>query len=153
VHSFTYEQPARRVIFDVGALARLPDEIARAGFRRVLLISTPGQRFAADAARLVGEALVGTCPIAAMHVPIDAVRIARAQAREVAADCLLAVGGGSTIGLAKAIVLEQELPIIAVPTTYAGSEMTSIYGVSEGGIKEPGGTPGSCPESSCTTPG
>jgi alcohol dehydrogenase class IV len=50
----------------------------------------------------------------------------------------VAIGGGSTIGLGKAIALESPLPIVAVPTTYAGSEMTPIYGLTEGGVKKTG---------------
>jgi maleylacetate reductase len=73
-----------------------------------------------------------------MHVPIETARRARAFAREVGADCAVAIGGGSTIGLGKAIALESALPIIAVPTTYAGSEMTPIYGITEGGEKKTG---------------
>ena len=134
---FVYDHPAQRVIFAAGALDRLPEEIARAGYRRVLMISTPGQRFAA-AGRSLGGVVAATCDIAAMHVPIEAVHVARARAREANADSLLAIGGGSTIGLAKAVALERELPIVAVPTTYAGSEMTPIYGISEGGVKKTG---------------
>ena len=73
-----------------------------------------------------------------MHVPIETARDARARARAVDADGCVAVGGGSSIGLAKAIALETGLPIVAVPTTYAGSEMTSIYGLSEAGVKKTG---------------
>ena len=138
MRSFVYDQPARRVIFAAGALDRLAEEIARAGYRRVLMLSTPGQRFAAEAARALADVLAGTCDIAAMHVPIETVHVARARAGEAGADSLLAIGGGSTIGLAKAIALERELPIVAVPTTYAGSEMTPIYGISEGGVKKTG---------------
>jgi maleylacetate reductase len=135
---FVYEQPARRVIFAPEALDRLPEEISRAGYRRVLMISTPGRRFGAEAENRLGKLLAAACDIAAMHVPIETVHVARARAREANADALLAIGGGSTIGLAKAIALESELPIVAVPTTYAGSEMTSIYGISAGGVKKTG---------------
>jgi alcohol dehydrogenase class IV len=102
------------------------------------MISTPGQRFTAEAARSIGDVLAATCDIAAMHVPIETVHIARGRAREADADSLVAIGGGSTIGLAKAVALDREVPIVAVPTTYAGSEMTPIYGISEGGEKKTG---------------
>ena len=61
-----------------------------------------------------------------MHVPIETARAAREEARRLQADCCVAIGGGSTIGLGKAIALESALPILAIPTTYAGSEMTPI---------------------------
>jgi maleylacetate reductase len=107
----------------------------------VLVVSTPERRFAEDAAAQLGSRMAGVCAGAAMHVPIEAVVAARAQARELASDAVVAIGGGSTIGLAKAIALEMELPIVAVPTTYAGSEMTPIYGISEGGVKKTGRNP------------
>ena len=73
-----------------------------------------------------------------MHVPIETARAARDEARRLEADCAVAVGGGSTTGLGKAIALESSLPILAIPTTYAGSEMTPIYGITEGGLKRTG---------------
>lgn len=73
-----------------------------------------------------------------MHVPIETARTARETARRVAADCAVAIGGGSTIGLGKAIALDSGLPIVAIPTTYSGSEMTPIYGLTEQGVKRTG---------------
>jgi maleylacetate reductase len=73
-----------------------------------------------------------------MHVPIELAREARGTADELRADCAIALGGGSTIGLGKAIALESGLPILAIPTTYAGSEMTPIFGLTEAGRKRTG---------------
>jgi maleylacetate reductase len=73
-----------------------------------------------------------------MHVPIETARAARAAAKRLNADCCVAIGGGSTTGLAKAIALESGLPIVAIPTTFAGSEMTPIWGLTEDGIKTTG---------------
>jgi maleylacetate reductase len=73
-----------------------------------------------------------------MHVPIETAREAREVARKLGADCAVAIGGGSTTGLGKAIALDSGLPILAIPTTYAGSEMTPIYGITEGGLKKTG---------------
>ena len=73
---------------------------------------------------------------AVMHVPVETARAARDFAARLGADCAVAIGGGSTTGLGKAIALELGLPIIAIPTTYAGSEMTPIYGLTEGGAEE-----------------
>ena len=106
------------------------------------MLSTPEQ---ADAARRVAEMLgprsAGIFPRAVMHVPIETAREARDEARRLGADCAVAIGGGSTTGLGKAIALDSGLPIIAIPTTYAGSEMTPIYGLTEGGVKKTGRDP------------
>jgi alcohol dehydrogenase class IV len=72
------------------------------------------------------------------HVPVEVSAAAIAAARESRADAVLSVGGGSTTGTAKAIALETGLPIVAVPTTYAGSEMTPIWGSTEGTVKTTG---------------
>jgi alcohol dehydrogenase class IV len=73
-----------------------------------------------------------------MHHPIDVIRAARDRARQLDADCYVTIGGGTTTGTGKAIALETGMPVIAVPTTYAGSEMTPIYGLTEGGVKRTG---------------
>lgn len=73
-----------------------------------------------------------------MHVPMETARAARAEAARLEADCCVAIGGGSTVGLAKGIALELGLPILAVPTTYAGSEMRPIWGLTDGGVKRTG---------------
>jgi len=78
---------------------------------------------------------------AVMHVPIETAREAREEARRLGADCAVAIGGGSTTGLGKAIALDSGLPIVAIPTTYAGSEMTPIYGITETGLKKTGKDP------------
>jgi maleylacetate reductase len=136
---FVYQAPATRVIFGPGTLARLPDEVAQLGAKRALVLCTPEQRASADrVAALLGERAAGIFDRAAMHVPIESAREARAEARRLGADCAVAIGGGSTTGLGKAIALESGLPIVAVPTTYAGSEMTPIYGLTEGGLKKTG---------------
>jgi alcohol dehydrogenase class IV len=128
-----------RVVFGAGAIARLPEEVERLGAKRALVLSTPEQK---DSAEKVAEALarrcVGTYDKAAMHVPLEIAEDARRVARQLGADCCVTVGGGSTTGLGKAIALTSPLPILAVPTTYAGSEMTPIYGITEGGAKKTG---------------
>ncbi|TSH91263.1 maleylacetate reductase [Verticiella sediminum] len=131
-------QPAR-VVFAVGSLRRLAREVEAIGARRALVLCTPQQADVAQAASdLLGPASAGVFSGAEMHVPIEAARRARQHASEVGADCAVAIGGGSTVGLGKAIALESGLPIIAVPTTYAGSEMTPIYGITEAGVKKTG---------------
>ncbi len=139
MRNFVYDQPATRVIFGVGALDRVQEEVKRLGARRAIVLSTPEQRAdAEEAMRRLGDMAAGLFTEAVMHVPIETARAARDMARELGADCYVAVGGGSTTGLGKAIALETGMPILAVPTTYAGSEMTPIYGITEGGLKKTG---------------
>jgi len=103
------------------------------------VLSTPEQVAQAEAvASRLGDRSAGTYDKAVMHVPIETARAAQEEARKRGADCCVAVGGGSTIGLGKAIALDSGLPIIAVPTTYAGSEMTPIWGLTEEGLKRTG---------------
>jgi len=139
MQGFVYDQPATRVIFGVGTLERLAEEVKRLGAKRALVLATPEQRKdAEDASRRLGEMSAGVYAEAVMHVPIETARKAREEAARLGADCYVAVGGGSTVGLGKAIALESGLPILAVPTTYAGSEMTPIYGITEAGMKKTG---------------
>jgi alcohol dehydrogenase class IV len=136
---FVYTGHAVRVVFGAGSLNHLEREIGALGARRALVLATPEQAGAAeDIARRLGAACAGVFAQAVMHVPIETARAARAQAARVGADCAVAIGGGSTTGLGKAIALESALPILAIPTTYAGSEMTTIWGVTEGGAKKTG---------------
>src|SRR5690349_13591742 len=134
-----------RVVFGAGTLAQLPAEVDRLAAKRVLMLSTPGRAEMVRAAAK-GLPIAGIFDEAAMHTPIELVRKARARAAELRADCCVAVGGGSTIGFAKAIAVESGLPVIAVPTTYSGSEMTTIWGVSEGGAKKTGRDPRVAPK-------
>jgi maleylacetate reductase len=128
-----------RVIFGVGSLDRVSEEVKRLGAKRAIVLSTPEQRGEAeDVARRLGDVSAGVYAQAVMHVPIETARAAREEAKRRDADCYVAIGGGSTIGLGKAIALESGLPIVAVPTTFAGSEMTPIYGITEGGVKTTG---------------
>jgi maleylacetate reductase len=139
MRSFVYEQLPSRIVFGAGSFDRLAEEIGRLGLKRAMVLSTPGQRRLADeAARRLGVATAGIHAEAVMHVPVETARAARETARRLAADCTVAIGGGSTIGLGKAIALDTGLPIIAVPTTYSGSEMTPIYGLTDGGVKRTG---------------
>jgi maleylacetate reductase len=139
MRSFTYTQLPGRVVFGIGALDLLPREIELLSAHRALVLSTPEQKAQAeDVARRLGTRCAGVFARAVMHVPIEIAREARAEAKRLGADCAVAIGGGSTTGLGKAIALESALPILAIPTTYAGSEMTPIYGLTEAGLKKTG---------------
>ena len=137
--SFVYDQLPIRVIFGAGSVERLADEVSRLGATRALVLSTPGQRrLAEEAAHRLGPLSAGIYAEAVMHVPAETARAALDLVQRIAADCVVAVGGGSTVGLGKAIARDTGIPIIAVPTTYAGSEMTPIFGITEGGVKRTG---------------
>ena len=139
MQSFMFDKPAYRVIFGVGSLDRLPEEVRTVGAKRALVVSTPAEiRFAEDAARRLGGVAAGMFTEAVMHHPIEVVHAARRRARELDADCYVTIGGGTTTGTGKLIALETGMPVIAIPTTYAGSEMTPIYGMTEGGVKKTG---------------
>ena len=139
MREFVYIGRPARVIFGAGSLRHLQREIEALGARKALVLSTPEQRAAATkVAGLLGARAVGIFDRAIMHVPIETARDARETARSLGADCAVAIGGGSTIGLGKAIALDSGLPILAIPTTYAGSEMTPIYGLTEKGLKKTG---------------
>jgi alcohol dehydrogenase class IV len=140
--AFVYDPLPGRVVFGNGSRSRIPAEADRLGVRRLLVLATPEQRATAlDVASSLGERIAGVYAEAVMHVPIETARAAREEAARLGADGFLAVGGGSTVGLAKAIALVSPLPILAVPTTYAGSEMTPIYGITEAGVKTTGRDP------------
>jgi len=143
---FTSDWSRTRVVFDVGAVQQLAAELDKLDVKRPLVVTTPGR---APMLVLVGQQLgdltVGVCDVAALHVPIDRVRAAVAMIDATHPDALLAIGGGSAIGLAKAMALERRLPIVAVPTTYAGSEMTSVWGITDGDVKRTGRDPGVAP--------
>jgi alcohol dehydrogenase class IV len=146
MRSFIYNQLPGRVVFGTGALDHLPREIELLGAKHALVLSTPGQKVRAQAlADRLGSRCAGVFPQAVMHVPIETAREARTQASRLGADCAVAFGGGSTIGLAKAIAMESRLPILAIPTTYSGSEMTAIHGITEAGIKRTGRDQGVLP--------
>jgi alcohol dehydrogenase class IV len=139
VKDFVYIGRPQRVVFGAGSLRHLVREIEGLGARRALVLSTPEQReAAARVVNLLGRCAVGIFDRAIMHVPIETARAARETARSLGADCAVAIGGGSTIGLGKAIALDSGLPVLAIPTTYAGSEMTTIYGLTEQGVKKTG---------------
>jgi alcohol dehydrogenase class IV len=139
MRSFVYNGQPGRVVFGAGALAQLGKEIETLGARRALVLSTPEQRASAErVAAMLGPKAAGIFDRAVMHVPIETAREARELARQLDADCAVAVGGGSTTGLGKAIALDSGLTILAIPTTYAGSEMTPIYGITEAGLKKTG---------------
>lgn len=136
---FHYKALPIDVHFGVGKSAEAKDILLHQGYHKVLIITTPGQEAAGHKlAKQLQGICAGVYPHAVMHVPIAVADKAVAFAQDHDIDCCLALGGGSTIGLAKAIALKMQLPIVAIPTTYAGSEMTTIYGLTENNLKTTG---------------
>ena len=133
---FVYNSAPSRVIFGRGASLSLAAELDRLGLKRALVLSTPQQEEQSlSIASNLEWRLAGSFHEAAMHTPSEVTAVGVRRASEVNADCLVAIGGGSTIGLGKAIAWRTGLPQVVVPTTYAGSEMTPILGQTEDGLK------------------
>ncbi|MEM7534536.1 MAG: maleylacetate reductase [Chloroflexota bacterium] len=140
--NFTYDTLASRVLFGAGQLNNIKAEVTHLGAKRVLVLATPRQtELAQHVADLLGDTFIGLNTKAVQHVPYEIVVDSTAEANMHNADLLIALGGGSTIGLAKGIALENGLPILAIPTTYSGSEMTPIWGISRDGHKTTGRAP------------
>jgi maleylacetate reductase len=135
---FTWSALPSRVVFAPGAVNRLSDEVTRLECRRVLLVgggtSTNASFERARAA--LGRLVVGSVGGSAQHVPDDVADAAAITAREVEADIVVSVGGGSPTGLGKVLAFTCDLPLIAVPTTYSGSEMTAVWGRTTNGRKQ-----------------
>lgn len=128
-----------RVLFAPGALAKLPAELTALGHFRPFVVTTAGRKNLLPGVKLLlGDSLAGVFDGAVEHAPVEVTRYAEAQLRMSDADVIVAVGGGSPIGLGKALVLNTGLPLAVIPTTYSGSEMTSIYGVTDTGGKRTG---------------
>ena len=134
--SFTYTGLPARVVFGAGTLANVRDEAERLAIARALVLTTPAQAEHGRAViDLLGDRAAGAFHGATMHTPVGVTATALAAFRELAADGVVAIGGGSTIGLGKAIAARTGAPQLAIPTTYAGSEMTPILGETEGDQK------------------
>ncbi len=140
VSSFVYDALPGRVVFGPGsARTRLPGEVQRLGVTRILLIAGDSAGPVAQGlAQLLGDRVAGVFTGVRPHVPAAVAEAARAAAASAGADALLSIGGGSATGTAKAVALVTGLPVIAVPTTYAGSEVTPVWGLTEGERKTTG---------------
>jgi maleylacetate reductase len=129
---FNYVSHAQEVIFAPSALARLREGVERFGWGRLMLCASPSMREAGWISRIevsFGEKLVALFDRVQPHVQDVQVQEALALAQETNTDAVIGIGGGSPIGMAKAIGFQLHLPIVAIPTTYAGSEMTPVYGI------------------------
>lgn len=130
MRAFVRETSPRRLLFGVGYLSRIDSEVSGLDCRRILVI-TGGSAGAVGkrAADLLGRRLAGVASRIVQHVPEELASWTVEEAKQLGADGLCSVGGGSATGLAKAVARELDLPIVAVPTTYAGSELTPVWGI------------------------
>jgi maleylacetate reductase len=138
VGSFVYTGHPVRVVFGGGAVGRVREEVERLGGRRVLVLAGPGRSLAPAVERAresLGPLAVAVFDGAAMHTPVEVTERALEFVHEHGVDCLVSVGGGSVTGLGKALAIRTGLPLIAVPSTYAGSEVTPVVGETSGGVK------------------
>jgi maleylacetate reductase len=134
--TFSYVTHEVRVVFGTGVLSTLPDELDRAGFSSVMLLTTPSRADERERVMsLLGSRLAGEYSGARLHVPVEVVADARASLERSRPQSILAYGGGSAIGLGKALAHATGLPLAAVATTYSGSEMTAVWGNSDGTVK------------------
>jgi alcohol dehydrogenase class IV len=141
VLEFAYTALPSHVVFGPGAARdrRLVDAADRLGARRVLVVAAEADReLTAATIETLGGRIAGRFSDVRPHVPIEVAQAARRLAAETAADAILSVGGGSTTGAAKAVALTTGLPVLAVPTTYAGSEVTAVWGLTENARKTTG---------------
>ena len=122
MQDFVYQSAPMRVVFGTGSLRQLPDELSRLGVTRVLVLATPRQNdLVAGIREMIGERFAGVFTGAVMHTPVEVTERAMETVREVRADCLVSLGGGSTTGLGKAIALRTG---VTSPRVSVGSPST-----------------------------
>jgi maleylacetate reductase len=138
---FVHEDVGARVVFGAGRLLEAAAEARKLGERCLAICDEIAVPVATRIETAFEGETVGRIEQVRQHVPVADAEAARRLARDSGADVLLTVGGGSAVGLGKAIVLSDRLPIVAVPTTYAGSEMTPVWGMTEDAVKTTGRDP------------
>ncbi len=139
MNAFTFESHGSRVVFGAGCLAQLSVELDRLAAQRVMLVSSEGRSAMAEkVTSFAGDRIVERFDQVVPHVPQHIAQSAREAAALSNADCIVALGGSSVIGVAKAVALESPVVILAIPTTYGGSEMTPIWGLTRENRKETG---------------
>ncbi|CAM5269213.1 hypothetical protein SALBM311S_12509 [Streptomyces alboniger] len=132
---FTHQTLPQRVVFAAGGSpAAVAAEVEALGGTKVMLIASDREKELADPIDKEIPVVLRHEEVV-MHVPVEVAERARRAAADAGADILVSVGGGSTTGLAKAMT--TGLPIVAVPTTYAGSE-DDVWGLTEGETKTTG---------------
>jgi len=137
---FTVTLRGPRVVYgERVAVTELVAELDQLAAERVLVIGSARELSARSAVlKPIGDRIVGEFSNVRRHVPHAIAQAATSRALDLEADCLLSIGGGSAVGTAKAVALETGLPIVGVPTTYAGSDFTPIYGITDDSVKRTG---------------
>jgi maleylacetate reductase len=131
-----YNAMPERIVFGTGALDQVGEEVERLEASRVVVVCTPGRRKSAeDLAARLGQRCVAVLAEAKTQVPIETAEAGTEQVRRLGADGLITIGGGASTGLGKAIALKTGIPLMAIPTTYSGSEMTGFCGITIAGVK------------------
>ncbi|MEO1483253.1 MAG: iron-containing alcohol dehydrogenase [Myxococcota bacterium] len=128
-----------QIVLQSEALDRLPSLLDELGARRVLVVTGPEKRFLDPVLARLKAFETECAPFAEVHVPEASVERAKALFERFEGDTVVSLGGGSATGLAKAMRLQLEFTFVAVPTTYAGSEMTNIFGITAGADRLQGG--------------
>jgi maleylacetate reductase len=147
LQEFIYSASPMRVVFGAGTVSRVPDELARLGISRALVLATPRQQAAlGDIASLTGSRMAGVFGDAVVHTPIAVTKRAMQAVDELRPDGIVAIGAGAATGLSKAIALRTDLPQLILPTSYAGSEMTPVLGETSDGVKTTQSSPKILPE-------
>jgi alcohol dehydrogenase class IV/protocatechuate 3,4-dioxygenase beta subunit len=147
VTSFSYTPHPVRVVFGVGSRTQVRDEVERLGRKRALVLTGPQLAEAGDdVEKLLGPLAAARFDGAAMHTPVSVTEHALELAAGTGFDCVVAIGGGSTTGLAKAIAVRTGADQVILPTTYAGSEVTPVLGETAGGVKTTRSSPEILPE-------
>ena len=130
MRAFVHEALPGRVLFGIDAVLRVAAEVAALGARRVLLIADGGAKPVADLlADQLGSLLAARLNEVRQHVPEELVATARKVVAGASPDSIVTIGGGSATGLGKVVAIETGIPLVVVPTTFAGSEMTPVYGI------------------------
>ena len=130
IEPFEMKLPPGWIVFGPGTLHRVSDVVERIGVGRIMLVAGRSAAVISESVRTqLGERIVAMHDDVRQHVPEELADIAVRRARDTNADGVITVGGGSSIGLGKVVAVSLEVPLIAIPTTYAGSEMTPVYGI------------------------
>src|SRR5258708_6429464 len=119
MEAFQYTALPARVLFGFGTIDKVADELVSLGRKRAFVLSDPHHATVAAARlmRVLGDLGVHLSTDAVMHTPADVTERGMEKFAACNADCIVALGGGSTIGLAKALALRTDLPQIVLPTT------------------------------------